>query len=115
MLSESLYSNFEMPEPPPEPSPPPLTASPAERRLHELDQAEHARLVGIWRQRRKLYEAMRASVEQHLLAEHGGQRVTLTRVEHRPPSPVEVVELRRPLNDPELYRNLSENPTRGQR
>lgn len=112
MLSESLYANFTPPEAPPEPSPPPLTASAEERTRHELDKAEHRRMVAAWQQRRKLYETLRVSVEEHLQAKYNGDKVTITRVEHRPPMPAEVSELKKPLNAPEFYTNLSENPTR---
>jgi hypothetical protein len=115
MLSEALYARFAPPEPPPAPPSPPLTASEQERRLHEINLAEHARQVEEWKRRRQVYEAMRTSIEQHLLAEYGGERVTITQVQHRPPMPDEVSVLRKPLDAPEFYRNLSENPTRGQR
>jgi hypothetical protein len=110
MLSESLYARFAPPEGPPEPSPPPLTASADEQALHRLDQAEHAQMLAMWQHRRKVYEAMWHSVEEHLKAVHGGQRVTLTRVEHRPPLPAEVSVLHKRLDAPDLYRNLPENP-----
>lgn len=110
MLSESLYSAFAPPEGPPEPSPPPLTTTADEKARHELDKAEHARMLAVWQQRRKAYEAMRHSVEEHLKAAHGAQRVTLTRVEHRPPMPAEVSELHKRLDAPDLYRNLPEAP-----
>ena len=113
MLSESLYANFAPPEAPPEPSPPSLTATEEERARHELDKVEYARIVEVWRQRRKVYEAMHQSVEEHLRAKFGGERVTITRVEHRPPMPAEVSVLGKPLNAPEFYRNLPENPGGG--
>jgi hypothetical protein len=111
MLSEALYANFAPPEAPAGPSPPPLTADADERQRYELDQTEHARMFEIWKQRRKVYEAMQSSIVEHLKAAYGGQRVTITRVEHRPAMPAEVSVLRKPLNAPEFYRSLPENPS----
>ncbi len=110
MLSESLYANFAPPEAPLEPSPPPLTATDEEQARHKLDKEEHAQALAAWKQRRRVYEGMWRSVEEHLKAEYGGQRVTLTRVEHRPPMPAEVSVLHKRLNAPDLYRNLPERP-----
>jgi hypothetical protein len=110
MLSESLYGAFAPPTAPPEPSPPPLTAPDEEHKRHELDKEAHARMLVAWRQRRAEYEAMQHSIEEHLKAVYGGQRVTLTRVEHRPPMPAEVTVLHKRLDAPDLYTNLPENP-----
>jgi hypothetical protein len=115
MLSEALYASYAPPEAPPEPSPPPLTAGAEERTLHQLQRAEHQRSVAAWQRQRKRYEAMRQSIEQHLLAQYGGERVTLTRIEHSPPLPDEFESLDRKLNDPDSYRKLSETPTRASR
>jgi hypothetical protein len=58
---------------------------------------------------------MRQSIERHLLARHGGERVTLTRVEHRLPMPDEFVTLGRKLNAADSYVNLPEAAPRGSR
>jgi hypothetical protein len=108
MLAEALNNRFVPPEPPPEPSPPPLTASVAEKTLYHAARKNHDRQVAMWKHARRQYEAMRGSIENHLKHEHGGQRVTLTRVEHALPTPDEVELGGARLNDPDSYRNLPE-------
>ena len=55
---------------------------------------------------------MTRSIENHLLKEHGGSKVTITRVEHRLLSPFEVRDLRMTPSDPTTYINMPEvSPT----
>jgi hypothetical protein len=115
MLSESLYASFAPPEGPPEPSPPPLTAGPEERAQYQQERAAHAAATAAWRRQRDRYEAMRQSIERHLLAQHGGALVTLTRVEHRLPLPDEFTTLGRKLNAADSYAKLPEVAPRGSR
>lgn len=112
MLSEALSNRFAPPDPPPEPTPPPLTASVAERAFYGAVKDEFARSLAAWQQQRRQYEAMRDSIEQHLLARYGGSKVTLTRVEHIQARPLEVQHLRRQLDDPASYIDLPETTPR---
>jgi hypothetical protein len=91
MLAEALNTRFVPPVFPPEPSPPPLTASVSERERHAAEKRDYEAAKVRWQRARRTYEAMRASIEAHLKAEYGGQRVTLTRVEHRPAEPNEIL------------------------
>jgi hypothetical protein len=115
MLSEALSNRFVPPVPPPEPSPPPLTASAAERTIYQLAKAEHARMLVVWQRQRGQYEELRRSIEEHLLATHGGDKVTLTRIEHRLALPDEVQSADRELNAAESYIELPETPREGSR
>jgi len=110
MLSEALSNRFVPPTPPPEPSPPPLTASGAERIGYQLAKAEHERAVATWRGQRNQYEAMRRSIEEHLKAKYGGDKVTLTRIEHRLALPDEVQAANRELSAADSYIELPETP-----
>lgn len=117
MLSEAISNRFAPPDPPPEPTPPPLTATSTERDFYRALSQDYARSLAAWQQQRRQYEAMRRSIEQHLLAESGGSKVTLTRVQHRQAQPLEVQHLRRRLNDPASYVDLPETtprPSNGQ-
>jgi hypothetical protein len=111
MLSEALHASYAPPQAPPEPSPPPLTASSQERTLHQLQRTQHKQALADWQRQRKRYEAMRQSIEQHLLAQYAADRITLTRVEHRSPLPDEFESLGHKLNDADSYVKLSETPT----
>jgi hypothetical protein len=113
MLAEALNNRFVPPEPPPEPSPPPLTATGGEKAVYQAARRNHERQVAMWRHARRQYEAMRKSFEEHLKDEYGGQRVTLTRVEHALPTPDEVELGGRKLNDPDTYRELPETINTG--
>jgi hypothetical protein len=116
MLSESLSNRFVPAERPPEPSPPPLTATPAEKALYQAARAEYDRQLVGRDHARKQYVAMRQSFEQHLKHQYGGSRVTLTRVEHTLPAADEVEFGGRQLNDPQSYLNMPETlPTRSGR
>jgi hypothetical protein len=108
MLTEQLSNRFVPPDPPPEPTPPSLTATAAERARYRVMQDDYQRAVNAWRHQRRQYEAMWRSFEQHLLAEFGGSKVTLTRVEHRLAAPAEVRYEGRRLNDPDSYSDLAE-------
>ena len=110
MLSESLYNAFVPPQAPPEPSPPPLTATSEQRAAYQLQKADHERVVADWQRRRRLYESMWESIEQHLLAKYSGDKVTLARIEHRPPLPDEFVSGDRSLSSPDSYVKLPETP-----
>jgi hypothetical protein len=110
MLSEALSNRFVPPKAPPEPSPPPLTAGPAERAAYQLARAQHARSRAIWQRQRSQYEAMRSSIADHLKAQYGGDDVRLTRIDHRPALPDEVQAAQRELNAADSYRELPESP-----
>ena len=108
MLSEALSNRFVPPEPPPEPTPPPLTATAAEQTRYRLQKEAYQQDLALWQRERRQYEAMWNSFEQHLLAEYGGSKVTLTRVEHRLPLPIEVQHEGRRLDAPDSYVDLPE-------
>jgi hypothetical protein len=110
MLAEALTGRFVPPEPPPEPSPPPLTASQTERALYQSMRAEYARQFAAWQRGRKVYDAMRRSIEEHLKAKYGGSRATLVRIEHRLLSADEVELAGARLDAPETYVPLPETP-----
>jgi hypothetical protein len=109
MLSEALSNRFVPAEPPLEPTPPPLTATPNERALYQIQKQYYDRDLALWRRERQLYEAMWQSFENHLQHKFGGSQVKLTRVEHRLALPDEVRLLKRRLDDPASYVELSEN------
>jgi hypothetical protein len=112
MLSEALNTRFAPPEFDPEPSPPPLTASAEERERFAETRRRYEQAKFRWQHARRQYEAMRKSVENHLEHVHGGDRVKVVRVEHRPAEPEEVLAGRR-LNAAESYRELPETIERG--
>ncbi len=114
MLSEALNNRFVPPEFPPEPSPPPLTATIGAEKRFKAAKDAYEREKDRWRHARRQYEAMRASIEEHLKQSYGGDRVTLTRIEHLPADPDDVLYERKPLNAAEGYREMPETmPTRG--
>jgi hypothetical protein len=113
MLSESLYNAFVPPQAPPEPSPQPLTAGAEQRAEYQLQHAAHERAVADWQRRRRQYEAMWKSIEEHLLHRYGGDKVTLARIEHRPPLPDEFEVGERTLSSPDSYVKLPETAQRG--
>jgi hypothetical protein len=115
MMAVELTNRFAPPEPPPEPTPAPLTASAAEKAAARRERATYARRHEAWQHQRRQYEALKSAFEQHLLAVHGGSKVTLTRVEHAPAEPDEVRLDRRPLNDPASYVDLPESALPEQR
>jgi hypothetical protein len=111
MIADSLHNLY---APPDEPQGMPLnrellrTLSESKRReLEAANRQQHQEQVRQWRHRRNQYEALRSSLERHLLAVHGGSQVTLTRVEHSPITPDEF-ELLGTLTAPHTYRDLPE-------
>jgi len=107
MLSEALENRFVPPEPLPEPTLP-AKASQEERIRHKVQQEYYARDLAQWRHAHRQYEAMRRSFAEHLKHEYGGSQVTLTRVRHRLAVPEDIQYLKRPLNAPDTYIDLSE-------
>ena len=112
MLSESLNTRFAPPEFDPEPSPPPLTASAEERQRFAETKRRYEQAKARWQQARRQYEAMLKSIEEHLKHVHGGDRVKLVRIEHRPAEPDEVLAGTR-LSAAESYREMPETIDRG--
>jgi hypothetical protein len=116
MLSEALNNSFAPPEFAPEPSPPPLTATAGERERFAKVKTDYEGEKKRWQHARQQYEAMRLSMEEHLKVVYGGDRVTLTRIEHLPADPEDVLYERKSLSAPESYRELPETmPTGGRR
>jgi hypothetical protein len=111
MLAERLYTLYTPPVPPPELSLDADTArvvSDAQRRaMLEGMRREHRKQLAAWNHSRDLYDAFRNSLAEHLRLKHGGERVTLTRLEHGQLVPADFQILRR-LDAPQTYRNLSE-------
>jgi len=114
MLTESLNNRLRYPlTPPAEPTPPALTATAEEKVLYQANRQADERERASWRMTRRQFEAMRDSYAQHLQALHGGSRVTLTRIEHVLPSPVEVRLTGRRLDDSRSYVVQPEPPRLG--
>jgi hypothetical protein len=105
MMSEALNNVFTPPEGPAEPAPPPSGATDMERERYRVALLDYH----VWQFRRRQYQAIRASMEEHLLAAHGGSKVTLTRVEHRPSFPWEVRHEKKSLADSATYQDLPES------
>lgn len=110
MLSESLYNRFQPATPFPEPSPPPLTATAMQKLEWQMARREYDRELARWKHQRPQFAAMRRSVEDHLKAKYGGTRATLTLIEHRLLTPIEIERGERRLDAPETYIPLPENP-----
>jgi hypothetical protein len=110
MLSESLYNRFQPAAPEPEPSPPPLTATAEEKLFWQMARREYDRGLARWKHQQPQYAAMRRSVEEHLKAKYGGTHVTLTLVEHRLLTPIEIERGERRLDAAETFINLPETP-----
>jgi hypothetical protein len=108
MMAEELYNRFAPPEPPPEPSPPPLGAPPDDRARYQQQRTAYQEFLVRWKHDRRAYEAMRESIEEHLRAVHGGDQVTLTRIERRPLRPDEVRVLEWSIDEPQTRRTLPE-------
>lgn len=96
MLSEQLAADFSPPKPPPG-APPELVDAWKLRRGPYLD----------WDRRRPLYEVRWKSFEQHLLAQHDGDRVTMIRMWHLVPDQA-VFEEFKDLQHPDSYVDLDE-------
>ncbi len=109
MLSESLYSRYAPPEQPPEPTPPPVTASAAAKAAFQREREGYDLAVAAWQHQRRQYEALWQAFEEHLKHEHGGSKVTLTRVEHWLPMPNQVLLEKRSLGDADSYIDLPES------
>jgi len=108
MLSEELQKAFIPPEPPEsQPLPSNVTQS-ARREMEMAEQRELAEQKSIWKHRRERYEQLRKSMEDHLLAKHGGSKVTLTRRQHRLLVPSEFLLKGERLDLPETYIDLPE-------
>lgn len=111
MLAESLYSLYTPPEEPDEiPLSPEFARnlSDAQRRAMEATiKQRHREQVALWKHSRRQYVALWSSLERHLRSVHGGDRITLTRVEHGqlPPDDFEVIGR---LESPLTYRDLPE-------
>jgi hypothetical protein len=71
---------------------------------------EDARLAQDWQADRQLYERVRDSMTEHLVAKYGAVSGKLERLEHRLPSSEEVFEQRLPLSSPTLYVTLPDAP-----
>ncbi|QDU31717.1 hypothetical protein ETAA8_68770 [Anatilimnocola aggregata] len=117
MIAEAYNNQYTSPVAPPEPSPPPLNTQQTERqrRLHADRVLAHEAQLSEWKFRRRQYEELQKSLTQHLLKAHGGDaevgdKVTITRVEHRLLSPFEAGELRMKPSDPTTYVDLLEAP-----
>ncbi len=115
MMSEALNNRFAPPEFAPEPSPPPLTASAAERERFLVTKQRYEQDKARWQQARHQYEAMRTSIEDHLKHTYGGDRVTLARIEHMPADPDDVLYEHKPLSAAESYREMPETMPAGGR
>jgi hypothetical protein len=111
MLSEALNNRFAPPEFAPEPSPPPLTASATERERYQVVKKAFETDREVWKHSRKQYEAMRASIEDHLKHKFGGDKAQITRIEHRPADPDEITIEGRTLDAKDTYREMSETIT----
>ncbi|MCA9133587.1 MAG: hypothetical protein KDA45_10550 [Planctomycetales bacterium] len=72
--------------------------------------ADNPRLAEDWRAERQLYERVRGSMVDHLLAKYEAQAATIDRLEHRLPSDDEVLRQRLPLDSPSLYFTLPDGP-----
>lgn len=111
MLAESLNNAYAFPEEPPEmPLDPDWSrglSDSQKRALEAANRRQHREQLRLWKHSRDQYDALRHSLEKHLLAVHGGSRVTLTRVEHDPLRPHEFVVLGK-LDAPQSFRNLPE-------
>ena len=68
-----------------------------------------------WQHARRQYDAMRSSIEDHLKQSYGGDKVTLTRVEHLPADPEDVLYERKALSAAESYREMPETMPAGGR
>ena len=108
MLAEALNDAYAPPEPPQlQPLPPGMPE--LLRRQFAADQERQLPAVtAIWKQRRDQYESLRKSFEDHLLAKHGGNKVTITRREHVLLSAEDFVQLGKRLDLPETYVDLPE-------
>jgi hypothetical protein len=110
MLAEALYNRYVPPQAPPEPTPPALTASTTDKARFQTERAAYARMLAAWQHQRRQYESLKTAFEQHLLAVHGGSKVTITRIEHQIPAPEDVLTRGRKLTESASYIELPEVP-----
>jgi hypothetical protein len=115
MMSEDLNNRFVPPEFAPEPSPPPLTASAGERERFSKVKQDYEKEKKRWQYARHQYEAMRTSLEEHLKQSYGGDKAKLTRIEHLPADPEDVLYERKSLSAAESYREMPETMPAGGR
>jgi hypothetical protein len=108
MLAEALQDAYIPPEPPQSPPMPSGLSEEDRKALAAEQRIILAEQTVYWKQRRERYEKLRHSFENHLLAAHGGSKVTLTRREHLLPSPSQFLRLGQRLDLPESYRDLPE-------
>lgn len=64
-----------------------------------------------WERDRGFYDACWNSYERHLKHIYDGDSVSMVRIEHRPPNPFEVQNLKFRLDDERLYRPLTKDDT----
>lgn len=76
--------------------------------------ADDPRLLAEWQERRRLFEAQRDAFCRHLAAELGADRVTITRIEHRPAGVFDVIQEGKRLNDPSYLRELADDEPAGE-
>ena len=87
----------------------PLILPESERLPLEIEQKRLlAEQTAAWKHRREQYEVLHKSIEDHLLAKHGGSKVTITRREHLLLAPAEFLRTGQRLDLPETYINLPE-------
>lgn len=109
MLAEALQGAYAPPEPPQARALPSNLAA-AERRALEAEQKlALARQTAAWKHRREQYVLLHKSLEDHLLAKHGGSKVTITRREHLLLRPADFLRTGQRLDLPETYINLPES------
>jgi hypothetical protein len=111
MLAEQLHNLYTPADPPPEmPLDPNLARTLTDPQRREMTQAirQRQRLYQRnWEHSRELYLSLRHSLSEHLQSLHGGDNVSLTRVEHQLLVPGEFQVIRR-LDAPHTYVNLPE-------
>lgn len=85
--------------------------------LHQLhvpspptDASMDPQLFRDWKRDRQRFERIRDSMSEHLKQRYGAMKVEITRLEHRLPSSDEVLERGLPLDAPELYVPLPDEP-----
>ncbi|MCU0878950.1 MAG: hypothetical protein MUF06_14290 [Pirellulaceae bacterium] len=110
MMADALHNSFVPATAPPEPTPPPTTATREEQELYRVQKRLYDRDLANWRHARRQYEALKNSLAEHLRTEHGGSRVTITRVAHQIPFPDQFRYIRKPLDTPESFVELPETP-----
>jgi hypothetical protein len=110
MMADALHNSFVPAAAPPEPTPPPTTATRKEQELFRVQKRLYDRDLVNWRHARRQYEGLRNALAEHLRAEHGGSRVTLTRVAHQIPFPDQFRYIQKPLDTPESFVELLETP-----